>query len=142
MKRKVTWMVLLGVLPAALAGCATSGSDLVASGAVTLRHESPHRLSFPWIRVYQEDTAVIVRGSIRRAPSFDGHVSGLVGVHLIDRDGAQLAETETVFRPERIPINGARRSHFRARLDTPAAAGSTVYVDYHVRRGSCPGIRS
>ena len=141
MKRKVTWMVLMGVLPAALAGCAANRSNLVASGTVALSRESPRRLSFPWIRVYQENATVLVRGSIQRAPYFNGHASGVVGVHLLDQHGTQLAETETPFRPGRIPIKGARRSHFQAELDGPVPAGSIVHVDYHSRPGICNHLR-
>ena len=117
-----------------LAGCATQGRDLIASGTVKLEKVSSALGTIDPVTIIQEGEKVKLRGEVKRRPDGRGFIPGHIDLEVIDPEGHVLERCVIDYYP------GPKSTYanFHAILKATPPPGSTIRVIHNPRVVSAP----
>ena len=113
-----------------LAGCATTGKDLVSSNTVKIEKVSSAWGTIGFVTVRQKEEEVTIRGKVNRRPSGRGPIPGHIDLEIIDPEGVILEES--VIDYDR-PSPKSRHADFNAVLNAAPPQGSTIRLIHDSR---------
>lgn len=129
-QRVFLFATLCGLAVIIASGCATTRTDLVADGAVSLELAPTEKIYVARAHAYRQDSELIVSGKVRRYRS-EGIGGGDVKVVVTSPDGTVISESIAPYFPRIIPREGARESTFIARIPDVPPRGSVISVRYY-----------
>jgi len=112
-----------------IAGCATTGRDLVRDNTVQIEKVSSRWATVRFVNVIQEDGEVRLRGELVRRPVGRGPIPGHIDLKVIDPDGATLEESIINYHRRSVK---SRYAKFYTVLKA-APPGSTIRVMHDTR---------
>ncbi len=114
-------------------GCAQNRVSLVDADKVSVEGMSTHHVYFPWVDVFKEDGAAIVKGTLRQRQMHKHPMSGHIDVLILAPDGQVIEQAQTSIRPRRHSRRGPKDAHFAVPLSIMPPDGAMVRVQYHNR---------
>ncbi|MHC4624649.1 MAG: hypothetical protein ACYS4W_12190 [Planctomycetota bacterium] len=125
--------IVLGMLTAAISGCATNRIDLVDEGLVTVETVPSKGVRILWADVYQDGEDMVVCGVVQRRSDTSYPIRAHVDITVLSPEGTVLQETRTcnIYVARRLAGKGMNWTCFRARLPGTPAEGSRVHMAVH-----------
>ncbi len=114
-------------------GCAPNRASLVESNNVSVERMATPHVYFPWVDVFRENGAAVVKGAIRQRYQHKHSMSGHIDVLLSDPDGQVIEQAQASIRPHRLTRRGPKQAHFDVPLTTMPPDGAVIRVQYHNR---------
>jgi hypothetical protein len=120
-------MLVMGV-----SACATSGSNLVKTGAVNLEiiPSTSRNIFISKANIYFDDGDTVITGRVKRKSTVY-ESGGHVDIAVVGPEGKVIEHISTGYVPNIIRRKGARESHFTVRLPIDLPEKSIVRVGYH-----------
>ena len=141
MNKKIYFIeILLGlaVVLIALSGCASSRTNLVKNGMVSVeRLPSKGNAHIFKVYVYQEGDELVVSGRVTRRFKYLLSSQGHVDIAILSPKGEVIGKASTSYIPRIVRREGQHRaSYFTARFSVIPPKASTVRLSYHAQRYS------
>ncbi len=130
-KKSLTSILIL-ILVMGVSACATSGLNLVKTGAVNLEiiPSSSRNIFVSKSNVYIDGEITVIIGSVKlKSTVFES--GGHVDIAVIGPEGQIIEQISTGYVPNIIRRKGTRESHFTVRLPFDLPEKSIVRVGYH-----------
>lgn len=113
-----------------IAGCATTGKDLVRDNTVQIEKVSSRWATVRFVNVVQEDGEVTLRGEVVHRPVGRGPIPGHIDLEVIGPDG-EIVE-EAVIEYHRRSVK-SRYATFHTTLKSAPAVGSKIRMTHDTR---------
>jgi len=111
-----------------VAGCATTGRDLVRDNTVQIEKVSSKWGLVTAVSVIREGVDVTLRGEVRRRPAGRGPIPGHVDVEFLDSEGVTRKRMNIDYRRPGIK---SRYAKYHVRLRSMPPSGSAIRVMHH-----------
>ncbi len=123
MKRAIS-----GALMCSLGACAAPGTTLLSQNRIGLERIDSSTARIGYVFATENNTALRLRGSVRRSPPLRGPIPGHIDFNVISPDGASVEQKLVDYRRRSLH---SREAHFSTVVTTDLPPGTILRLRHH-----------